>query len=194
MIYCNKCGKVSPDGTKFCGECGNLLDPTAEEVNRNTVSQEENVESNVYQETSNYQTESQYSFQQETHYHQPETEHYETGNVETTFVEQEPKCWRVFGKIGFILGLISFICSFTIILSVVSVYISEPAIVFSALGKKTKDEEYKSKANKGLVFSIISLAVGFIGYIIFLVVMQLFEASDGTYGGATSFIKLFLMK
>lgn len=193
MIYCNKCGKVSPDGTRFCGECGNLLDPNAVDVNQNTVEQE-NVESNVHQEN-------QYSFhpennnyQQENYTYQTTNEHYETGNVETTYVDAEPKCWKVFGKIGFILGLISFICSFTVIFSMISLTIAEPAIVFSALGKKTKDEEYKSKANKGLVFGIVGLAVGFIGYIIYMVVLALFEADSGTYGGATSFIKLFLMK
>ena len=26
MIYCKECGKVNPDGTKFCGGCGTPLE------------------------------------------------------------------------------------------------------------------------------------------------------------------------
>lgn len=26
MIYCGKCGKVNPDGTRFCGGCGSRLE------------------------------------------------------------------------------------------------------------------------------------------------------------------------
>lgn len=156
MIYCKKCGKVSPEGTKFCGECGNPLEPQAEVK----------VEATVIEQS---------------------------GKI--SVAESEAKCWRVFAKIGFILGLIGFIMSCTMFMGLYGIVLGENALVFSILGKRTKLPEYKSKADKGLVFSILAMAIGFVGYIVTIVACACIAAvvDTGTSGGVTGFVKIFLM-
>ncbi len=161
MVFCKHCGKVSPDGTRFCGECGSPLEDVVENVEH-----VEEVNETVYS----------------------------TGTVDYNAepVQTEPKCWKAFAKVSFILGLIGFICSFTFVFSSVALSVCEPGIVFAILGKKTKDEEYRSKANKGLVFSIIGFVIGIIFYTISFSIF--FGTNDGTPNGSMEFIKIFLMK
>lgn len=49
MIYCGKCGKASPAGTKFCGGCGAPL-TVVEEVKAPVVEPTPVVEQPTYQE------------------------------------------------------------------------------------------------------------------------------------------------
>lgn len=156
MVFCKKCGKVSPDGTKFCGECGNPLNNEAEVK----------VEATVIEQSG-----------------------------EISVAESEAKCWRVFAKVGFILGLIGFIMSCTLILGVYGCALGGYGLVFSILGKRTKLPEYKSKANKGLVFSILAMSIGFVGYIAFVVACACLGSmvETGSTGEFTQFIKIFLM-
>ncbi len=163
MIFCKHCGKVSPDGTRFCGECGSPL--------------EETIENDVHIEKEN------------------ETLYYTgTGIYNAEPVQTEPKCWRAFAKVSFILGLIGFICSFTFIFSSVAFTLCPNGIVFAILGKKTKNEEYRRKANKGLVFSIIGYVIGIIFYAILIVVENYLGINDGIPNGSMEFVKIFLMK
>ena len=83
------------------------------------------------------------------------------------FVKEKPQQnnvdrgpWKVFAKLGNILGVLSFIFSFIPILNYFSLMISEPAIIFSALGKKSII--HRGKANAGLVFGILGLVFGII--------------------------------
>lgn len=82
-----------------------------------------------------------------------------------------PKVWDVFSKVGYIGGLVCFICSFIPFIDLVAVSFGIYFIVFSALGKKTLDEELKKKASKGLIFSILAVIIGFVGYIAFIMLM-----------------------
>lgn len=84
-------------------------------------------------------------------------------------VERGP--WKAFATVGNVLGILSFVFSFIPILNYISLILSEPAIVFSALGKKSISR--RGKANAGLVFGILGLVFGFIMYIIYAVVLEL---------------------
>ncbi len=151
MIFCRKCGKVNADGIKFCGGCGAPLEETVENTE---ITQ--NFEQPVVNE----------AFESVAHVTNQVVQ-----NTEVRKVQSEAKCWSVFAKLGFIFGLIGFIFSCTIILGVIGLYVACTGLVFSILGKKTKNEEYRSKANKGLVFSIIGTALGFVGYIVFAAIV-----------------------
>ena len=94
------------------------------------------------------------------------------------FVKEKPQQnnvdrgpWKVFAKLGNVLGVLSFIFSFIPFLNFFSLIISEPAIVFSALGKKSKN--HRGKANVGLVFGILGLVFGIIMYVVYALVLEL---------------------
>ena len=94
------------------------------------------------------------------------------------FVKEQPQQnnvdrgpWKVFAKLGNVLGVLSFIFSFIPFLNYFSLIISEPAIVFSALGKKSKT--HRGKANAGLVFGILGLVFGIIMYVVYALVLEL---------------------
>ncbi len=94
---------------------------------------------------------------------------------------KESKSWRVFGKIGLILGIINiingglgFLLSFNLISAVFGVYpmlfavgMGIPGIIFSALGKNSS--EYKS--NRSLILNIIGFVLGGIAVIIFIILL-----------------------
>ena len=78
------------------------------------------------------------------------------------FVKEEPQQnvvergpWKAFATVGNVLGILSFVFSFIPIVNYISLILSEPAIVFSALGKKSISR--RGKANAGLVFGILGL-------------------------------------
>ncbi len=126
MIYCKECGKVNPDGTKFCVECGAPLEVVAQA--------------------------------------QPVVE------PTTQEAKGEAKCWKVFAKVGFILGIITIASSVTFIFSVFALVIGEPGLVFSILGMRTKDAGSHTKAKVGMILSIIGLVIGFIMYLIIIAI------------------------
>lgn len=95
-------------------------------------------------------------------------------------IEQEsphvPKCFDVFAKLGFGLGLGGLIgCIFFGLGYIACV----PGIVFSALGKKSI--EFHSKANVGLILSIIGTIVGFLIYVIFIAVISILFDTPSYY-------------
>lgn len=71
-----------------------------------------------------------------------------------------PRCFTIFGKIGFGLGLAGFICSFIPLICYVGIELSTIGLVFSILGKR--DPELAIKTKKGRIFSILGLSIGFV--------------------------------
>ena len=71
----------------------------------------------------------------------------------TTKKPHVPKCFTVFGNLGYTFGIISFICSFIPFVNLVTAELAVAGIVFSALGKR--DYNNASKAQKGLTFNIL---------------------------------------
>ena len=84
-------------------------------------------------------------------------------NVETvTPNEAKPvlKCFTIFGKIGPIIGLVTFILAFVPFVNLVSAEVAVVGIVFCILGKK--DVTLIRKCKKGLKFSIWAVILGFV--------------------------------
>ena len=79
-----------------------------------------------------------------------------------------PKCFDVFAKLGFYLGLFGLIgCVFVGLGYIAAI----PGIVFSALGKKSI--EYHDKAKKGFVLSLIGTILGIVIYFVFCFIVGL---------------------
>lgn len=81
-----------------------------------------------------------------------------------------PKCFNIFAKLGFILGLVSLgLISFYGL----GIFFADHAIVFSALGKKSKNHRKMAKA--GLTISIISLILNVIIFsiVVCIVIMEI---------------------
>ena len=78
--------------------------------------------------------------------------------------------WNGFAKAGNVLGIVS-ICIFWIpIYGLIFAFsLGIPGIVLSSLGKRSTS--YRNRANAGLTLSIISLALAFVAYIIFIVIL-----------------------
>lgn len=85
-----------------------------------------------------------------------------------------PKCFDIFAKLGFGLGLGGLIGCIFIGLGYI---VAAPGIVFSILGKRSI--KCRDKANKGLVLSIIGTVVGFIIYILFFFIIGLIAGLEG---------------
>lgn len=82
-----------------------------------------------------------------------------------------PKCFTIFGKIGFILGIVSVAICLIPIINAFALEAGPIGIVFSCLGKK--DSSLASKTKVGLILSIIGTVVGFIMYIVYIVLFNL---------------------
>ena len=87
--------------------------------------------------------------------------------------KETPKVWDIFCKIGFIGGLICFICSFIPFLDCMACSFGIPFIVLSALGKKTSNLANYAKASKGLKLSIAATIIGFITWIVYVVLFAM---------------------
>ena len=97
------------------------------------------------------------------------------GEPETPHV---PKCFDVFAKLGFGLGLGGLLGCLLIGLGYV---VAIPGIVFSALGRRSIT--YHDKAKKGLVLSIIGTVLGIIIYFIVCIVLGVIAGLSETGGG-----------
>ena len=86
--------------------------------------------------------------------------------VEEPQTPHVPKCFDVFAKLGFGLGLGGLIGCLLIGLGYIAAI---PGIVFSALGKRSI--EYHGKARAGLVLSIIGTILGLVIYFVFFIVV-----------------------
>lgn len=98
--------------------------------------------------------------------------------VEEPQTPHVPKCFDVFAKLGFGLGLGGLIGCVLIGLGYI---VAIPGIVFSALGRKSI--KYHDKAKKGLVLSIIGTILGIIIYFVFCIVLGVIAglAESGYY-------------
>ena len=86
------------------------------------------------------------------------------------------KCFTVFGKIGPIFGLISFIIAFIPFVNVFSSQIGPVGIVFCCLGKK--DITLLRKCRKGFKFSLWGTIIGTILYFVYIVIFALLGIID----------------
>ena len=85
-----------------------------------------------------------------------------------------PKCFTVFGKIGPIIGLVTFILAFIPIVNIIAAEVAPIGIVFCILGKK--DVTLIRKCKKGLKFSIWATILGIVLYIVYTVIFALLGA------------------
>ena len=81
------------------------------------------------------------------------------------------KCFTVFGKIGPIFGLISFIIAFIPFVNVFSSQIGPLGIVFCCLGKK--DITLLRKCKKGFKFALWGTILGTILYFVYIIIFAL---------------------
>ena len=141
-MYCKKCGKELAEGVKFCAECG---EPAPINKSFEGLSNEEQVvEDPVYVDS----------------YAEPVVE------PEKKHV---PKCFTIFGNVGYILSLVGFICSFIPVLVFSTYQASLIGLVFCILGKR--DPELANKTKKGRVFGILGLVFGFIMMIVSAIIL-----------------------
>lgn len=81
-----------------------------------------------------------------------------------------PKCFEIFGYVGFGLGIGSFIMAFIPLYGMFfNIFLSTAAIVLSSLGKK--EPKVDNKTSKGLVFGILGLSISIIMFIGFLILL-----------------------
>ena len=85
--------------------------------------------------------------------------------------KKSPKVWDVFCKVGNIGGIICFIVSFIPFFGLIASCIAPEFIVFSALGKKSSNLFLTTKANRGLIFSILAIIIGIITYFLFIFII-----------------------
>ena len=89
------------------------------------------------------------------------------------------KCWDIFAKLGFGLGLAGLIACVIPYVCMVGVEVAAAGLVFSILGKKSF--EFKGKSKAGIILSAIGLGVGFIMCIVTGVIMGLSGYNSGYY-------------
>ena len=98
------------------------------------------------------------------------------GATEEKTVEHKevPKCFTIFGKIGHIIGIVTFILAFIPIVNIIAAEVAPIGIVFCILGKK--DINLIDKCKRGLVFSILATILGIVLYIVYTVLFTLLSA------------------
>ena len=110
--------------------------------------------------------------------------------VDTGSVLKQAKCWSVFAKVGFGLGLAGLICSFIYVYGII---ISLHGLVFSILGLRSYTRHGKAVA--GLVMSIIGASLGFIFTIACIACIIEFgevEVNNGYYEQYANLIRAFI--
>ena len=91
---------------------------------------------------------------------EPTSEEFFDQPAEVEVKKHVPRCFTVFGNVGYILALVGFVCSFIPVICYMTYQLSLIGLVFSILGKK--DPELARKTKKGRIFSILGLIFGFI--------------------------------
>ena len=105
----------------------------------------------------------------------------ECGKQNDVKIEDNPianvlTCFKKFAKIGYILGLITFIIAFLPFVSVFSSQIGPAGIVFSVLGKK--DKSLTKVCKKGFILSLLGTIIGTILYFVYLLILNYFGIID----------------
>lgn len=146
---CPKCGVVLAANQKFCANCGTNL--SAKKCSKCGVELANgqkfcaNCGAQVGVEPTKQQPKSEYA---------------------SVLMKKDTGPWKVFAKIGFVMGIILFILAF-ILFNFLSYSFGIISIILSALG--TKSVYYSGRAKAGLVFSILAVIIGIILYIVYLV-------------------------
>ena len=109
--------------------------------------------------------------------------------VDANFDEPTPSRgpWKAFAIVGYVLGIVGFATSFLIFGMDIAIF----GIVFSALGKKTTDEDAKAKAEKGLKLSIAGTIISFVLLFVLIVVAAVLVSLD-ILNGENSWIAEFI--
>ena len=85
----------------------------------------------------------------------------------TAEVEKPAKCWYVFALIGKILGIVSLCVS---LIPGYGLAVGIPGIVMSCLGRKAVGDGAERNSSLGLKLSIIATAIGFVVFIVYIIV------------------------
>lgn len=89
-------------------------------------------------------------------------------NQEEASVEHIPLCYKIFGYVGFGLGILTFVLGFIPFANYMCIFSGPAGIVFSCLGKK--EPQVYNKAIKGFKFSIGGLIIGVVLLIIYTII------------------------
>lgn len=89
-------------------------------------------------------------------------------NQEEASVEHIPLCYKIFGNVGFGLGILTFVLGFIPFANYMCIFSGPAGIVFSCLGKK--EPQVYNKAIKGFKFSIAGLIIGVVLLIIYTII------------------------
>lgn len=87
---------------------------------------------------------------------------------EDTSIDKVPLCYKIFGLVGFGVGILTFVLSFIPFMNYICVFSGPVGIVFSCLGKK--EPQVYNKAIKGFKFSIAGLIIGVVLLIIYTII------------------------
>lgn len=82
---------------------------------------------------------------------------------------KQAKCWGIFAKVGYGLGLAGLICCCIPFVCFLGFELVVPGLVFSILGKRSI--EFGDKGKKGIIFSAVGLGIGFVLVIISSVII-----------------------
>lgn len=110
-------------------------------------------------------------------------------------VKLEANCWRVFGRVGFGLGLASLICAASFVASSVALTLAQPGLIFSILGMVSKIKVNKKKALAGIILSVCGFGIGLLfSYIILGILKEWFRSHGVNSDDIFQFAKLFMYK
>lgn len=87
---------------------------------------------------------------------------------ETSSHQQIPLCYKIFGYVGFGVGILTFVLSFIPFVNYMCIFSGPAGIVFSCLGKK--EPQVYNKAHKGFIFSLVGLIIGVVLLIIYTII------------------------
>lgn len=177
MAFCTNCGTFIDNDSKFCPNCGakvaaeggNAAETAKEEVketvNEGAAAAQEYVE-NVQETVGNATV-----IKSETIQYSPETG-YGYINDNANVQPAGNKSAKTFAGLGLGFGITAFVTGLIPIFGIFGVFLGIPGIVFSCIGKKkASDESVKKKAKTGLGFSIAGVIIGFIMYIVGIILL-----------------------
>ena len=99
----------------------------------------------------------------------------ESENLSFESIEQHkphvPKCFTIFGNVGYGLSLAGFICGLIPFICYVGFELALVGLVFSILGRR--DTSLEAKTKKGKIFGILGLVFGFIMIIVSSLLVEL---------------------
>ena len=172
MKFCTNCGAKLEEGVKFCPECGKKIEEVkAPEVIEETIEKTVEEAPAEIKETAAPIVETAPVVEAAPAFKAAPV--YEA----TPVVEETKGPWKVFAKLGKILGIISFIWSFIPFFGLYSYITSIPGLVFGILGKKYKKNGKGVKT--GLGFNIAAMIIAIVAFVVAIVVITVVGGSLG---------------